>query len=222
MKVYFLPGMCVNCKVFDKIELPAGYEKQYIEWHIPKSNETLAEYVQEMAKSIDRNKPFILVGYSLGGVIMQEMNKFLKPEKNILISSMKNADEIPPLFRVAKKTHITQHLPIQLYFVNKTLLNLFTHLVFDMPVEDVEQCVTYTAPEYMKWASYQITHWKPTIKIKNLYHIHGTNDQIFPYKQMQNVYTIEDGDHLMIMKKPEEVNRILREIILKLPPTPNY
>ncbi len=31
---------------------------------------------------------------------------------------------------------------------------------------------------------------------------------------MRDIYTIEDGDHLMVMKKAEEVNRILNEIIL--------
>ena len=215
IKVYFLSGMCVNCKVFDKIELPAGYEKQYIEWHIPKDDETLEEYTRAMASHIDTNQPFILVGYSLGGIIMQEMNKFLKPEKNILISSVKNINEIPPLFRIAKKTLITKHLPKQLYTTNKSISNLFTRLVYNMSIDDIEQCVTYTAPEYMKWASYQITHWKPTIKIDKLYHIHGTKDQIFPYKRIQNAFFIENGDHLMVMKKAKEISQILNEIILK-------
>ena len=215
MKVYFISGMCVNCKVFDKIELPAGHEKQYIEWHLPEDDETMEEYTQSMANIIDTTQSFILVGYSLGGIIIQEMNKFLKPKKNILISSMKSIDEIPPLFRIAKKAHITEHLPKQLYTTNKNISSLFTRLVYNMPIDDIEQCVTYTSPEYMKWATYQITHWEPTIKLDNLYHIHGTKDQIFPYKQIQNAFFIEDGDHLMVMKKAEEVNQILNEIILK-------
>lgn len=92
---------------------------------------------------------------------------------------MKSADEIPPLFRIAKKTGITKNLPKRLYATNKSISNLFTHLVYDMPIDDIEQCVTYTSPEYMKWASYQITYWRPGIKINNLYHIHGTKDQVF-------------------------------------------
>lgn len=215
INVYFLSGMCVNCKVFDKIKLPIGYEKQYIEWHIPRDDETLEEYTRTMANNIDTTHPFILVGYSLGGIIMQEMNKFLKPEKNILISSMKNKSEIPPLFRIAKMTHITKLLPKQLYTTNKSISNLFTHLVYDMSIDDIEQCVTYTSAEYMKWASYQITHWEPTIEIENLYHIHGIKDQVFPYKQIQNAFYVEDGDHLMVMKKAEKVNQILNDMILK-------
>ncbi len=213
MIVYFLSGMCVNCKVFDKIELPIGYQKQYIEWHIPEDNETLDQYIQKMAEAIDTTKPFIIIGYSLGGIIMQEMNRFLKPEKNILISSMKSMEEIPPLFRLAKKIQFGKRFPKRLYTVNKTISNLFTHLVYDMPINDIEQCVTYTSPAYMKWATHQITNWAPTIECKNLYHIHGTKDQVFPYKQMQNVYTIEDGDHLMVMKRAKEVNSIINSLI---------
>jgi len=214
MKVYFLSGMCVNCKVFDKIKFPPNYEKQYIEQHIPQDDETLEEYTKTMANDIDTSQPFILMGYSLGGIIMQEMNKFLKPEKNILISSIKSVAEIPPLFRIAKKAHITQHLPKQLYSTNKKISDLYIHLVYNMSIEDIKQCVAYTSPEYMKWTSYQITHWEPTIKVENLYHIHGTKDQIFPYKYIQNALFIEGGDHLMVMKKAEEVNQILNEIIL--------
>ncbi len=214
MVVYFLSGMCVNCKVFDKISLPVGYQKQYIEWYIPEDNETLEEYTQKMAKAIDTTKPFIIVGYSFGGIIMQEMNYFLKPEKNILISSIKSESEIPSLFRLAKKIQSAKHFPKRLYSVNKAISNLFTHLIYNMAIDDIEQCVTYTSPSYMKWTTHQITSWTPTVKCKNLYHIHGTKDQVFSYKPIQNAYSIENGDHLMIMKKAEEVNKIINSIIL--------
>jgi hypothetical protein len=85
MKVYFISGMCVNCKVFDSIILPDGYEKHYIEWNIPEGSETIEEYAFKLAERIDQSQPFIIIGYSLGGIVMQEMNKFLRPEKNILI-----------------------------------------------------------------------------------------------------------------------------------------
>ena len=42
--VYFISGMCYNCKVFDKLRLPKGYKKAYIEWFIPSPDESLSEY----------------------------------------------------------------------------------------------------------------------------------------------------------------------------------
>ncbi len=214
MKVYFLSGMCVNCRVFDQIRLPEGYEKRYIEWHIPREDETLDEYTRKMAEEIDTSEPFILVGYSLGGIIMQEMNRFLRPEKNILISSMKRTEEIPRLFRVAKEIRFSERFPKSLYSVNKAITLLFTRLVYDMSAEFIERCVTYTSPEYMHWTTHQITHWEPVEPCPNLYHIHGTKDQVFPSKQIQDAYKIEEGDHVMVMKKAEEVNRLINEIII--------
>jgi hypothetical protein len=83
-----------------------------------------------------------------------------------------------------------------------------------MSDEEIERCVTCISPEYIRWAVYQITHWIPTTECKNLYHIHGTKDQTFPYKQIENSFTIEGGDHLMVMKKAEEVSKVLNEILL--------
>jgi hypothetical protein len=214
MNVYFISGMCVNCKVFDKIQLPDGYNKKYIEWYIPGEKETLEEYTHKMAESIDTSEPFIIVGYSFGAIIMQEMNKFLTPEKNIVISSIKSEQEIPLLFHFARKSHIAKHLPKQLFAVDKTISNLLAYLIYGMSDEDIERCVTCTSPEYIKWSIYQITNWIPKTQCKNLYHIHGTKDQTFPYKQVKNSFTIENGDHLMVMKKAKEVSQVLCAILL--------
>jgi surfactin synthase thioesterase subunit len=218
MKIYFLPGMCVNCKVFDKITLPEGYEKFYIEW-LPPSEEPFEEYVRQMAAPINTNEAFILAGYSMGGIVMQEMNRFLKPEKNILISSIKRKEEIPPLFRFAKKTQINQKIPKQLYQVNPRISRLCAQLILAMHPEGVEQCVAYTSADYLKWAIYHITEWEPEVDCPNLYHIHGTKDQIFPFKLIQNAFAVKGGDHQMILRKADEVSGIIAQILKSTPPT---
>jgi surfactin synthase thioesterase subunit len=212
MKVYFVSGICVNCKVFDQILLPEGFEKVYIEWILPK-DETFEEYVRKMAETIDVREPFILIGYSMGGTIVQEMNTFLHPKKTIIISSIKMLDEIPPLFRVVKKTRLNNRLPQRLYKINKKVSDLFAHWFFDMDDQEIADYVAYTSPEYMKWATYQITEWEPKCQCANLYHIHGAKDQIFPYSLIQNAISVEDGDHIMIIRKAEEVTRIINRIL---------
>jgi hypothetical protein len=214
MDVYFIPGLCVNCKVFDGIVLPEKYEKKYIEWHIPADNETLEEYTRKMAENIDASKPFVIVGYSLGAIIMQEMNKFLRPEMNIVISSMKNKEERPLFFRFVKKTRLAKIFPKQLFAINnKKITYLFARLIYKMADDDIEKCVTQTSPSYMKWTVFQITEWMPTLQCKNLYHIHGTKDQTFPVKQIKNACLIEGGDHIMVLKKTEEINKALKTIL---------
>ena len=212
MKVYFLPGMCVNCKVFDNITLPEGYEKFYIEW-LPPSEDPFEEYVRQMAAPIDTGEPFILAGYSMGGMIMQEMNRFLHPKKNILISSIKQKEEIPPLFHFVRKTHINKNLPLQMYEASSKISHWFAQLMLSMTEEEIERCVAYTSAEYLRWAIYHITEWEPQGDCPNLYHIHGTNDHIFPFKQIQNAFTVQGGDHLMILRRAEEINRFIAQIL---------
>ena len=213
INVYFISGMCVNCRVFDRIQLPAGYQKNYIEWYVPSMNESLEEYTRNMAKGIDTSKPFILIGYSLGAIVMQEMNRFLHPEQNIVLSSMKSEEEIPALFRLAKKSHLISILPKALFKTNKTITNLFSRIVYDMTPEEIERYITYTQPAYMKWATLQITNWKPTIQCENLYHIHGRKDQIFPCQKIKNVEILEGADHLMVLRRTEEINKTLANLL---------
>ena len=212
MKVYFLSGMCLNCKVFDKITLPDGYEKCYIEW-LPPTENPFEEYVRQMAAPIDTSEDFILAGYSMGGIIMQEMNQFLKPKKNILISSIKQKEEIPPLFRFVKKTRINKKLHKQMYPIEEHITHSFAQMILSLTTEEIEQCVSYTSADYLKWAIYHITEWEPKGECPNLYHIHGTKDFVFPFKLIQNAFAVKAGDHLMVYRRAEVVSRIIAQIL---------
>lgn len=213
--VYFVSGMCNNCRVFDLLTLPKGYVKQYIEWHIPREEETLDEYAHEMASSIDSSKPFVLIGYSLGGLIVQEMNNFITPQKTIVISSMTNEREIPALFRWARSIHFAERVPKRVLSATEFITDVFTKYIYEMPTERIAKYMVYTDPVYIKWAICQITNWMPKCRCRNLYHIHGTKDQIFPYEQLDDdVYTVKGGDHLMVMDRAQDVSAIVEGILL--------
>lgn len=214
VNVYFISGMCYNCSVFDKLKLPKGFKKKYIEWHIPRPDESLDEYAHTMAGKIDPSHPFVLVGYSFGAVIMQEIDRFLNPVKSIMISSFKSEDEIPNLFRAVRRTNLVERVPMRVYSSTEFITNAFNRFVYNMPTSELAQVMTYTDPAYIKWAVKQITEWVPGGSHKHLYHIHGTLDQIFPYEHIRNAFPVEDGDHLMVLKKAGIVSSILSGILL--------
>lgn len=97
VNVYFISGMCYNCGVFDKLKLPKGFKKKYIEWHIPRPDESLDEYARVMAGKIDTSHPFVLVGYSFGAVIMQEMDRKARKKHNNLVfqKRRRNSESVP-------------------------------------------------------------------------------------------------------------------------------
>jgi pimeloyl-ACP methyl ester carboxylesterase len=199
--------------MFDKIILPDGYDKEYIEWLDPQ-DESIEEYAHRMAAAIATDEPFIMVGYSMGGFIMQEINRFLKPEKNILISSAKLKDEIPLLFRFASKTHLNKHIVKFLGNNVEKFARLLASLMFSMTPDEISLLVSFTSKNYLQWAVYQVTEWKPKAECHNLYHIHGTKDRIFPFRRIKNAFVVEGGDHIMIYRKPEEVSRIITQVLL--------
>lgn len=214
INVYFISGMCYNCSVFDNLKLPQGFKKVYIEWHLPHPEESLREYVHEMAKEIDTSRPFVLVGYSFGAVIIQEMNNFLNPMKTVIISSFKNEYEIPTLFKAIRMGNLTERIPKRLYSSTEFVTNAFNRFVYNIPTSELSHIMTYTDPVYVKWAVKQITEWVPENKYKHLYHIHGTLDQVFPYELIRDAFPVENGDHLMVMKKADVVSSILSGILL--------
>lgn len=211
--VYFISGMCYNCSVFDKIELPKGCNKHYIEWIVPSLDESLTEYALRMSKEIKSKNKIILVGYSFGGILVQEIAKFMEVNKVILISTMKDEQEIPHIFQVAKKVNFADNLPMKLYSTSDLMMNLFNKYIYNLPTTALGDFMTVKDPVYIRWALRQITHWVPTVKLFNVYHIHGTKDQVFPYEQIVNPITIKGGDHLMIVKRSGQINKILNDLI---------
>ncbi|MDR1876247.1 MAG: alpha/beta hydrolase [Flavobacteriaceae bacterium] len=227
MKIYFIPGLGASSACFKFISLPSGFEKVYIDWFTPEGHETLEEYTHKMAETIDTSEPFILTGYSFGGVIVQEMNKFLKPEKTILIASMKNNEQIPAFFKFVQKIRFVKWFPMSFFSNEGLLFYFFARAVYfraRMKEEfKLKEYMSQGNPSYMKWSINAITQWRSTIKCRNLYQIHGTKDIVFPYKQIRKSYnsengsyleTIEGASHILVLEKPKKVNKALENILL--------
>jgi len=212
--VYFISGITANCQVFEQLELPDGFNKVYIEWVMPDINDTLQDYAHKMAATIDTTRPFVLFGYSFGGIIIQEMNHFLKPEKNIIIASVKSNDEFPPLLRFGRKIKFAERFPLWSLSDNQKIKDLLARYIYQARDIDMFKYVSYTDPTYMKWSIHQILNWTPQFVCPNLYHIHGTRDITFPQKYIKGANFINRGDHLMVMKRPQQVNEVLAEILL--------
>ena len=62
----------------------------------------------------------------------------------------------------------------------------------------------------MIWAIHKIVTWTNQPKIENLKHIHGTNDSILPIRFVQADKQINNGGHLMILNRADEVMEFIR------------
>ena len=84
-----------------------------IEWLQPIQNETLVDYAKRMSAFVTESNT-ILIGVSFGGIIAQEMAEFVKPKKIVIISSIKNNQELPSAMQLARKTGFYKILPTRL------------------------------------------------------------------------------------------------------------
>src|SRR5690625_2512034 len=85
--------------------------------------EPIADYSKQMTEFIHHHNP-ILTGVSLGGLIVQEMQKHIKVRQVIIISSIKNKYELPKFMRFGRKTKLYKLLPTGLAKHYSVLLKL--------------------------------------------------------------------------------------------------
>ena len=95
---------------FRNIKFPDSYEVHILEWLIPEKSESLEEYAKRMARRV-KEKDAVLIGVSFGGVVVQEMNQFLKLRKLIIISSVKSKNELPRRMKLASFTKAYKLIP---------------------------------------------------------------------------------------------------------------
>ena len=91
--IYCMPGMAASPKIFEFLNFPKPFKIHLLSWIPPYKNEPIKKYAKRMCKSILHEKP-VLLGVSFGGVLVQEMAKYISVRNIIIISSIKNKMEL--------------------------------------------------------------------------------------------------------------------------------
>ena len=68
--------------------------------------------------------------------------------------------------------------------------------------------------KYLDWAIEKIILWDRTEVLKNVIHIHGDADEVFPIKNIDKCIVVKGGTHIMILSKFKWFNANLPKIIL--------
>ncbi|HEY0299232.1 MAG TPA: alpha/beta hydrolase [Arachidicoccus sp.] len=211
MKVYFISGLGANEKIFQRIQLPEGFEPVYLNWINPLNDETFESYARRLAQQIESGTDFILIGLSLGGMIAVEMNKFLAPKLTILISSAVNKNELSSWTLFLGILGISNLITERMYHTNSFYTDNFLGI---KSVEDhaLQKEMLSKAPiEFFHWAIPKIVRWQNEFIPERLLRIHGTKDKIIPFKNAEGIIAIKDGTHFMVFNRANEINKILSE-----------
>jgi len=214
--VYFVPGMAASPAIFEYIKLPADvFTVFFLEWLLPYEGETLPEYAARMLKDVKHDNP-VLIGVSLGGLIVQEMAKIIAARKVIIISSVKSNKEFPRRMKFAKLTKIYKTFPTRMIQHVDVVRKFFPDKSFVIRRLNLyEKYLAMRDKKYLDWAFKAVIEWDRETADPNVVHIHGDADKIFPVRYIKNYIPVKGGTHIMIINRFSWINERLPELILK-------
>lgn len=212
MKIYVVSGLGADFKVLERLQFPKDLEVVFIDWLIPENNESFSSYVERMAGKIDVSEPFYLLGYSFGGIMVQEINKTKPAQKVVILGSIKSDKEKSKLIKMGEITGIPKYLPVTI-FSDKTT-NFYSKLrkMIDPKNPRITQYFRVRNPYYLKWSVQRISEWKFE-ENPNVIQILADRDIVFPIKNSNPDYIIKGGTHLFPATKHKEVSLLLNKIL---------
>ena len=211
MKLYVVSGLGADFKVLEKIKFPSHVEVVFLDWIIPEKNEDFKSYIEKMAARIDDSEPFYLLGYSFGGIIVQEIDKIKPAEKVVILGCIKSNKEMSGFLKANSITKISRFLPTPLFNEKSALVYAVLRKFFDSKNPMIMDYFAVRNPYYLKWSIEQISKWKFENNPKVI-QILGEKDIIFPPKYSKPNYIIARGTHLFPATRPRQVSTILASI----------
>lgn len=214
-QIYLLAGLGFDERIFSELKINDA-KLNFLKWLEPSRDESLESYVLRMAAQIQRTEnPLILIGHSFGGIIIQKISEFIKPQKIIIISSIKLKKEIPVTLKFLKI------IPLYKYFNKKLVLASFPVWARAFGYNSdkgrilFHKMISGCTDNYFRWAMHKIVNFEENKNFENLIHIHGTRDKTFPIKLIKDPIIIKDGSHFMVYSKADDVSEILNREISK-------
>lgn len=214
MKVYCLTGLGADSSVFELLEI--SHPKVCIEWETSYKWESMTEYAKRLCDQVDNSEPFVLLGVSFGGMLAVEMNKFIQPEKTILVTSLARRSEFPLWVRWIAKTNVNRILPAFVFSSHPKSLILF----FGIKSERGKKLVTRIAKKSDRVLTQlsidKVLNWKNEWLPDNLIRINAKNDRLLPAPKNTNSLTIDEAGHFAIVENADEISRHVEELLSEL------
>lgn len=218
VRLYGISGMGTDERAFNAFKRYFIDPLTYIPWKEPRPGETLKEFADRMISPyIDSHTPIrICIGLSFGGVLgIQALERGMITHL-ILVSSVKGREELPPVMRLLRTVPVYKVIPastLKQILVRSGLIPL--SLRFENQYKFKEMLDQFS-PYYFKWCIDQLVNIPKSKALKNMYHIHGTHDEVFSIKYICSADHIPGGSHLMIITRAKEVSRMVQKIVQKI------
>lgn len=213
--VYLMPGLAASPVIFENIKLPDNqFEIHWLEWMMPKKRETIESYAKRMILNIKHDN-IVLLGVSFGGILVQEMSKYLALKKLFVVSSVKSMHELPKRMKVMKYTKAYKLLPTQLVSNIDSLAKYAFGETITKRIELYKRYLSVSDKQYLDWSIENVIEWDQEAPNKEAIYIHGDKDAVFPNSCEGDCIVIKGGTHIMIINKYKWFNENLPKLMLQ-------
>lgn len=215
--VYFISGLGADHRLFKNLDL-RGIPHRFLNWVKPLEKESFDHYLNRFIQGIDQKEAVILVGVSFGGIVAQEIACRIAVKKLILISSVKSDAEFGLQLKLVALGKLDNLLPGWAMKRGAGLLaNYFFSIETPQDAAFLKELIDSSDPDLIKWSVRRLLEWKFSRPVKNLIHLHGDQDRVFPLSGIKNATVIPGGGHFMVADQAPEISKILRAEILSIP-----
>ncbi len=217
-KLYLIPGFLTNKTIYKDFLEDERFDCEVLEFILTESaEETIENYAGRLAKKINTDQSFSILGTSFGGILAVEIAKQIEPNSIVFISSVKNRKEMNPLMKWEKSSSLLDFIPSKI--VKRTIEAGYTigsKIVPDLreiDSEEINEMVHSIDGRLEKWIIKKINTWHGENPSRNFLHLHGDKDHIFPIRNIDQCEVIQGGNHNMILTKSGEIRNRVHEFL---------
>jgi pimeloyl-ACP methyl ester carboxylesterase len=190
-----------------------------LHWPAWQEAKGFADYAKLLIQQVDTTAPFVLLGFSMGGMLAQEMSKIIQPEAIIIVSSVRAAKHLPFRTRVGKFLPIYRLISEGMVKQASGCKWFFKQIREAKHVRLYQSMVAATGAKFLKWQICATVHWDyaPSPTSPQLYHIHGEKDKAIPLRKgaKPNV-VIPGGSHEIIVNELGQITKLVEGFIKSL------
>ena len=207
---YLIPGLGADERVFRGLRLPGP--ATVLHWLPPISpTEPLRHYAARLAEAVPLSQPCWLVGVSFGGLLALEIGRLRPLARVVLISSLADASQLPPMLRLGRATGLYRLVPFGLLPRLPRVAQWFFGARNGREYRLLARILRDTDPVFARWATRQLLHWDST-GVPRAVRLHGTHDRLLPPGRSPVDYALPGAGHFMIVSHAAQLSRVLNEL----------
>jgi len=214
IKVYLFPGQGSDYRLYNNLALDPCFDTIHVSYPMPEPDESVFEFSKRILPQIDTNKPFVLIGVSLGGMICTELADVINPKKIIVVSSAKCKSELPGHYTFQQKIPLNKIVPKEIVKMGAVILQPLVEPDRNENKETFVDMLTSKDPTYLKRTVDMIINWQRTSYSEKIIHIHGDNDHTISVDNVKYDFLIENGSHMIMLTRGDELSILINEILL--------